>query len=56
MIPITRDLIVLAVDALKVAVGEEYVTDSLIATERRLFAPMNADGGCFGGGVSMAKA
>ena len=56
IILIMRYLVVLAVDALKVAVGEEYVADALFATERRLFAPMNADGGCFGGGVSMAKA
>ena len=56
IILIMRNLVGLAVDALKVAVGEEYVADALFATEWRLFAPMNADGGCFGGGVSMAKA
>ena len=47
---------VLAVDALQVAVGKEYVADAFGAAERWLFAAMYTDGGCFRLWASLAEA
>ncbi len=55
-VPIMRNLVVLAVDALEVAVGEKDVADALGAAEGRLFATVDANGGGFGLAVGMAKA
>jgi hypothetical protein len=41
---VLADLNVLTIDALKIAVGKKYVTDSLIAGNDRLFAFMDANG------------
>ena len=49
------DLVVLAVDALKVAVGEEYVADAFGAAEGRFLAFVNANGGSFGLTVGTTK-
>ena len=54
--PIMRNLVVLAVDALEVAVGEKDVADALGAAEGWLLATVDANSGDFGLAVGMAKA
>ena len=50
------DLVILAVDALEVAVGEKDVADAFVATQRRLLATMDANSGGFGHMSGTAKA
>ena len=48
-------LMVLAVDALEVAVGEKDIADALLAADGRFLAPMNANGGRFRSDIGTAK-
>jgi hypothetical protein len=41
---ITADLVILAIDALEVAMGEEYVAYSGVSAENRLLAGVKANG------------
>ncbi len=54
--PIMRNLVVLAVDALEVAVGEKDVADALGAAEGWLLATVDANSGDFGHMSGTAKA
>ena len=49
-------LMVLAVDALEVAVREKDIADALLAADGRLFAAMDANSGSLGHKARMAKA
>ena len=51
-----RDLPVLAVDAVEVAVGEEDVADAFGAGDGGFLAVVDADGGDFGFASGMAEA
>jgi hypothetical protein len=49
------DVAILTVDALEVAVGEKDVADTFAATQGRLFALVDTNGGHFGLGGGSAK-
>jgi len=51
---IRADLVVLAIQALQVAMGKEDIDNPFFTTDGRFFPPMNADGGNIEGGIAPA--
>ena len=50
------DVTILAIDALKVAMGEENIADAALAADGRFFAVVNTDSGSLGLGRGVAEA
>jgi len=53
---VVADLVVLAIDALQVAVGEKDIADPVRAADGRFLSPVDADGGYAEGSIAPAPA